>query len=104
MVRVRIEMDEGLVTELDIDGHSTTAVCAALSSLARTYAELADRFSATDVFVDAPRPGEFYLRLLRYDGHEFIRGASAFLLEGIKGIAQDAPDVALYVGNTKIGV
>ena len=90
MVRVKVEKRRGMVVALDMEGHTKTGPCAALSSLVRTYAKIVDRHDGVDMIGSAPAPGEFHLTVMQGNSSEFLRGASAFLLEGMKDVASGA--------------
>lgn len=102
MVRVRVELHEGLVCAVEVDGHTDPAACAALSALVRTYAAVIDRFEAVEIIGEAPEPGKLSLQVIHSNGEEFIRGASAFILKGIQDVAAETADVTLYVNDRRI--
>ncbi|MBN1646851.1 MAG: ribosomal-processing cysteine protease Prp [Spirochaetales bacterium] len=102
MILVSVTMDRnGIAVAIGSIGHETGengVVCAAVSSLLRTYAISLDRRKGVRATARAPRKGEFYCQVKKYSEMDsgWISGLSNFLMTGLELIEQDFP------GNLKI--
>jgi len=90
--------DDGTLRACKAAGHSglgktgTDIVCAAVSVLIRTaYGTLSGR-NGISVRYGAPEPGNFWLEIdYNADGKDFLFAAGAFLIEGLRSVAQEFP-------------
>ena len=101
MVNVRIETAEGLISSLDVRGHartadhSDTAVCAAVSVLARTAAQTLRDLADVRVDGNAPEPGDLYFSV-EYGSDapvEHARGVCDTVLHGLRSVAAETPQL-----------
>jgi len=90
--------DDRILRACKVLGHSgagksgTDIVCAAVSVLIRTaYGTLSGR-NGISVQYGAPEPGSFWLEVdYNADGKDFLFAAGAFLIEGLRSVAQEFP-------------
>jgi len=90
--------DDGTLRACKARGHAgvgktgTDIVCAAVSVLMRTaYGTLSNR-NGISVKYGAPEPGNFWLEVdYNADGKDFLFAAGAFLIEGLRSVAQEFP-------------
>ena len=99
MIEIEIVMeDDGTLRACKALGHAGTGkvgtdiVCAAVSVLIRTaYGTLSNR-NGISVRYGAPEPGNFWLEVdYNADGKNFLFAAGAFLIEGLRSVAQEFP-------------
>ena len=100
MIRVEIEINEGLVRSVLVTGHASTTVCAAAGVLVRACAATLREFSAVGVEGSAPREGELWFRVdygVTAPLNEAC-GVTRYLLNGLGGLADENPrDCAVQI-------
>ena len=100
MIRVEARVDEdGLLVDFMASGHSALGpigsdiVCAAFSILARTAYSSFSKLPGALVKGEAKAPGslDFAVKLVPVSVKERAIGITAFLVEGISGLAREFP-------------
>ncbi|MDR0561432.1 MAG: ribosomal-processing cysteine protease Prp [Spirochaetaceae bacterium] len=100
MIEIKAIVDEeGLLRACGVTGHAGAGpkggdiVCAAVSVLARTGAEVLSNRTGIRVLQEAPQRGVFWMEIdCAPKEKDFLFGAGTFLLEGLKSVSQEYPD------------
>jgi uncharacterized protein YsxB (DUF464 family) len=100
MIRIDAALDEGgILISCGVSGHAGAGpagndiVCAAVSVLARTALRTLSGRKGIILRGDAPERGVFWLETdYLGEGREFLAAAGAFLIEGLRSVAEDYPD------------
>lgn len=100
--------EEGILISCGAEGHAGAGpqggdiVCAAVSVLMRTAYRLFLNRKGVKVRGEAPERGVFFLETDYTDGGgEFLAVAGAFLLEGLKSVAEEYPGYCTMTTHTK---
>jgi len=92
VVKVRISLKNDIVFLLDVEGHTSTRECAALSVLAVSYANSIIGLGGTEVTVVAPHPGKIHVEILSHAWYRnpSLKGMSDFLRSGLDVVCANA--------------
>ena len=100
MVKIDAVLDKnGILRSCSASGHcgagktGTDIVCAAVTVLLRTALSVLSDRKGVNIKGSAPKPGELWLETdYEAEGREFLFAAGAFLIDGLKSIAQEYPE------------
>ena len=107
MITITVVLDEsGLLKSCDVQGHAGAGkrgndiVCAAVSALIRTAPVVLSGREGIAVRSEAPQRGVFTLETRAHNqaGKDFLAGTGAFLVEGLRSVAEE------YPGNCKMTI
>jgi uncharacterized protein YsxB (DUF464 family) len=97
--------DDGTLRACKALGHARAGkngadiVCAAVSVLMRTAFETLSDRNGISIKYGAPEPGNFWLEVdYSSDGKDFLFATGAFLIEGLRSVAQEFP------GNCRLNI
>jgi uncharacterized protein YsxB (DUF464 family) len=100
MIRVAVRLDANdVVTRLQASGHAggtrgNDIVCAAASTLLRTFARTLENHSRVAITGGAKQRGEMSVRIGSYDAEDrsWLAGITGFLIQGLTDLSSDFPD------------
>ena len=101
MITIAVVLDEsGLLKSCDVQGHAGAGkrghdiVCAAVSALIRTAPAVLSGREGITVMEKAPQRGVFILETEAHSqaGKDFLAAAGAFLVEGLRSVAEEYPE------------
>jgi uncharacterized protein YsxB (DUF464 family) len=100
MIEIDLAVDEaGLLISCGVNGHAGAGprggdiVCAAVSVLTRTALRVFSAREGVTVRGAAPERGVLFLETACFgEGRDFLAGAGAFLVEGLRSVAEEYPD------------
>ena len=99
MIKIDIIVDEiGILRSCSVTGHADAGktgediVCAAVSVLVRTLAQLLSNQKGIIIRSSAPLPGQLWLEIeYTAEGKDFLSPAGEYLITGLKSLVQDYP-------------
>ncbi|MCL2831541.1 MAG: ribosomal-processing cysteine protease Prp [Treponema sp.] len=100
MIKAELVRENGFLRTCSICGHAgagpkgSDIVCAAVSVLARTAADVLSKRKGVKFSGKFPRRGDFLLEILSVTAEEtdFTAGVGDFLTEGLVSVAREYPD------------
>jgi uncharacterized protein YsxB (DUF464 family) len=100
VIKIKLTLDKvGCVRAVEACGHAGRGpsrgdvVCAAVSVLLRTFAEVLATTNGVTAAVEAPTRGSMAVKAAWQENRAaFVSGVSAFLVEGLDGVAAEYPN------------
>lgn len=98
MIRILLEVQEGVLRALEVEGHATrrgslSIPCAGVSILARTAARLLEERLGGLLEGEASEEGSLWIRIpFVAADREWLEGVTAFLKKGFEDLAREYPE------------
>ncbi len=109
MIRISLDFTrDGLLRRLEAKGHGglgstgSDIVCAAVTSMVRTAAQIIERMPGTEMSGGAEKPGDLRFEIERVSERResYLQAVGDFVVLGLKSIERDYPDQCHVEMNT----